>query len=454
MADIAGFPYFEVQVDKADQFVDPAEPKKVIDFLASEGRGGGSPTDLFVMSHGWNNDMGEARDLYKRFFAEVRKLMDNAMPTLGARRFAVLGVLWPSKKFSDEELIPGGAASVASVVTDAVIQKTLDGLRRGVFDNPKADEIIDKAKMLVPGMADSPAKQKEFADLVRSLPTVGKGDAEDASDSFFKLSGDEAMKRLSKPVMPTPTTRAGGGAGGATSLRGVGHAGSAAGAGGAAGLGSFFSGIGSAALNLLNYTTYYQMKERAGLVGRGAINDVLRDIGAKAPAVKLHLIGHSFGARLVTAVALGPDRKPPLTFASLTLLQAAFSHNGFALKFDGKHDGFFRDVVAEGRVAGPIVVTCSVHDSAVGRAYPIASLAAGQNAASLGDANDPYGGMGRNGAQHTPEANTTTLGAVGGSNAFVGGKVHNLNADALIANHSDICKPEVAYALLSAVEKS
>lgn len=444
MTDIAGFPYLEVQVDKAGKFVDAAESKKLVDFLAA-----GGATDLFVMSHGWNNDMGEARGLYKRFFGEVRKLLDKSTPAAGGRKFAVLGVLWPSKKFSDEELIPGGAASVKSVVADAVLVKTIDALKNGVFDNPQADAILEKAKKLVPGLGDSPAKQKEFANLVRSLPTVGKGNAEDASDRFFKLSGDEAMARLSRPVMPTPTTRA---SGGATRMGGA--AGLGAAAGGAAGIGSFFSGIGSAALNLLNYTTYYQMKERAGLIGRTAINDVLRDVAAKAPGVKVHLIGHSFGARLVTSVALGPDGKPPLGFASMTLLQAAFSHNGFAQKFDEENDGFFRDVVAKGRVKGPIVVTCSVQDSAVGRAYPIASLVAGQNAASLGDANDPYGGMGRNGAQHTPEASTATLGKVGAANVFAAGKVHNLNADALISNHSDICKPEVAYALLCAVAKT
>jgi hypothetical protein len=87
----------------------------------------------------------------------------------------------------------------------------------------------------------------------------------------------------------------------------------------------------------------------------------------------------------------------------------------------------------------------------VGIAYPLASLIAGQNAAALGDANDPFGGLGRNGAQHTPEANAVTLSAVGDANKFVAGKLYNLNADKVISSHSDICKPEAAYALLSAV---
>jgi len=44
--------------------------------------------------------------------------------------------------------------------------------------------------------------------------------------------------------------------------------GAGAAGGGAAGIGQFFTGIKSGALNLLNLTTYYQMKERAGFGGK------------------------------------------------------------------------------------------------------------------------------------------------------------------------------------------
>ena len=57
----------------------------------------------------------------------------------------------------------------------------------------------------------------------------------------------------------------------------------------------------------------------------------------------------------------------------LTLLQAAFSHNGFGAKFDGTRDGGFRVVVTEHKIRGPILVTHSKHDRAVGVAYPLAS---------------------------------------------------------------------------------
>ena len=84
-------------------------------------------------------------------------------------------------------------------------------------------------------------------------------------------------------------------------------------------------------------------------------------------------------------------------------------------------------------------------------AYPLASLLAGQVAAGLGDKNDKYGGIGRNGAQKTPEASDGTLLKVGGAYAFKAGKLYNLNSDAVITGHSDLAHNEVAYALLNAV---
>ena len=47
------------------------------------------------------------------------------------------------------------------------------------------------------------------------------------------------------------------------------------------------------------------MKERAGKVGRGGVNPLLREIRAAAPDLRVHLVGHSFGGRLVTAAAMG-----------------------------------------------------------------------------------------------------------------------------------------------------
>jgi hypothetical protein len=137
----------------------------------------------------------------------------------------------------------------------------------------------------------------------------------------------------------------------------------------------------------------------------------------------------------------------------MSLLQAAFSHFAFAKKYDrGGHDGFFRSVVTQAQVKGPLLITHTRQDTAVGSAYAIASRVAGQIAAALGDADDPYGGLGSNGAQKTPEANFLQMLKPGSAYApFLAGKVYNLKADGLITGHSEITNAAVAYAMLSAI---
>ena len=105
---------------------------------------------------------------------------------------------------------------------------------------------------------------------------------------------------------------------------------------------------------------------------------------------------------------------------------------------------------SSGKVAGPILITHTSNDRAVGIAYPIASRIARQDNADLGDADDVFGGIGRNGAIHTPEAVAGELLSDRGQYAFVPGKLYNLRADPLISSHSDVTGPAVAYALLTA----
>ena len=436
MQNLSGFPYFEVQFTKdGDVFQDAA----VADGLQTIADA--APTDLIVVSHGWNNDMADARALYVRFFQCIRAMLASSGPANATRKFAVMGVLWPSKKFADQDLVAGGAASAGSVVSETVVKEHLDDLK-AVFDDPASSATIEQAKALVGRLDDGPAARTEFTDLIRSLLHRNSADDEDASGSFFGLPGEEVMQRLSKPVMPAPPTS--GSSHAATSLGGNA-------VGSAAGLGQFFSGIKSAALNLANLATYYTMKDRAGKVGFGGLFDTLQRIRVASPTIKLHLVGHSFGGRVVTAASTGPSGNTPLNIESLTLLQTAYSHYGLAQNYEAGKDGFFRRMITARNVSGPIVISCTKNDQAVGKAYPLASLIAGQVAAALGDKNDRYGGLGRNGAQKTPEAHDGTLLPVGQVYAFTGGAIYNLNADAFIMGHSDICKNEVAQALLASI---
>ena len=455
MATMAGIPYFEVEFDKEGEISDQAQVKALKTALKP-----GDPTDLIVLSHGWNNDMAEARELYGKFLTSFKTRLDAGFPGVKDRKFAVMAVLWPSKKFAEKELIPSGAAG-ASGIPDKAILEELDSLK-GFFGATKsaavaANVALDKAKTLVPKLENSPAARREFADIIRSLVpkenAKGTEGAEDASADFFKLDGEEVMKRLEKPAPIAIPSRQGGGAG-VGPAAGPGSSGS----GGAAGLGSFFSGVKSAALKVLNFTTYYQMKNRAAVVGAKGVSPILRSFKGQFSNLRIHAVGHSFGGRLVTAVAHAMGKSgtqtPAVPIDSLSLLQAAFSHYGFAEKWDGSHAGAFRAVLTDKLVKGPIMVTYTVNDKAVGLAYPLASLTAGQVAAGLGDRNDKYGGIGRNGAQKTPEAVEGKLLPVGKAYELQAGRIYNLQADAFVKDHGDVGGEEVAYAVLAAIART
>ncbi|HEY0606385.1 MAG TPA: hypothetical protein VGD58_25905 [Herpetosiphonaceae bacterium] len=440
MQQVAGFPYFEVQFNKDGAIVSQSEVTQIVDFA-----GQGTISDLLVIAHGWNNDMDDARGFYKHFFSFVRQQLDQAtLPGLAGRSFAILGVLWPSKKFAEKDLTPGGAASTAGAISNKLIQDQLANLK-GTFDAPKADTILSDAQALVPKLESSPAARAEFAALLRQLMPSSPAQEGEVPQQFFKLSDKTLMERLAKPPRIDGAAHT---VGGGAALGAAGHA------AGNTGFGEMLTGVKAAALNLLNFVTYYQMKDRAGVVGQQGLYQVLRKLREKRPDLKLHLMGHSFGCRLLSAAVNGPDNQPAIQVSSMTMLQAAFSHNGFAERFDGKHNGFFRRVVAEHRVKGPILISHTPNDTAVGMAYPIASRLVGQNASGLGDKNDPFGGMGRNGAQKTPEAIDGTLLDAGGAYSFQAGKVYNLSADEWIKGHSDISSKQVAYAMLAGVAAS
>jgi esterase/lipase superfamily enzyme len=225
-------------------------------------------------------------------------------------------------------------------------------------------------------------------------------------------------------------------------------------AGGAAGIGDIIGGIKGGALSLVNLVTYYKMKDRAGVVGRTGLSAAIRAVRERAPDVRLHLIGHSFGGRVVTSAIAGATEADRSTVDSLSLLQAAFSHHAFSGRYGDGKQGFFRRVVSDTCVRGPTIVTHTRNDRAVGLAYALASRMAGQDASAIGDRDDPYGGLGSNGARDTTEAVDGPALAAGGteySPAIGSCRIHNLLADRFVSGHSDIANDAVAYAILNAV---
>jgi len=109
-------------------------------------------------------------------------------------------------------------------------------------------------------------------------------------------------------------------------------------------------------------------------------------------------------------------------------------------------------VVTQGCVTGPILITHTHNDKAVGLAYALASRFSGVDAAGIGAKDDPYGGIGANGAQNTPECLEVDLEAVGFAYSFAPRTFYNLLADKYVADHSGIRGPEIAHAIVQAVK--
>jgi hypothetical protein len=450
-AALARYHYHELEFAKDGSVVDP-DQGNAVSALAD------SVTDLLVMSHGWNNNIDQARGLYRGLSTSFETVSARSPIDLDGRTLGILGVLWPSKRFTEAELIPGG---VAGLVSDPTLPADLRDMS-DAFDDADAEAKLAAAADLAGQLDDSVDARNKYADLLRSLIDSDSAEPADAADEFFSVDGDVLLGRLQEAMIAVmqgvPEPGQPGGTGGIQAIEpvdgGMGGAGGIGDLGGVGGIGTsagLFSGAQAAwskGRALLNYVTYYTMKSRAGKIGEHSLGPILHDhvVGR----TRLHLIGHSFGARLVTAAANAlPD---PGDVSSVSLLQAAFSHNSFSADFGQGKPGGFRHLVDNNCIQGPMIITHTRNDQAVGIAYAIASTIHHQNANAVGDPGSQYGGLGSNGAQHTNEArNDQALQDVEAKYTFDNHVIHNLLADQFISGHGDVRNVQVANAVLQAI---
>jgi hypothetical protein len=88
---IAGLPFWEIRFD-ADGDPDVAGRDALLAEVPASG-----VTDLFVFSHGWNNDPAVARRLYNGFFGLLAGQLGDASATRPITA-GLAGVVWPSRR--------------------------------------------------------------------------------------------------------------------------------------------------------------------------------------------------------------------------------------------------------------------------------------------------------------------------------------------------------------------
>jgi hypothetical protein len=418
MADpIKGLSYREIKFDASGATLDEGG--------LAEAAAAGGIDDLFVFSHGWNSGTDSARRLYNGMFGLMAGLLGTHI-----QRTAAVGVFWPSLLFpgDDPTTTPQPAAAgrdgsaLATALTPAFPDQAANVARIGTLLDERPQD---------------PAALEEFHQLAAGLVTTpNPGGDEDSGEEAAKTGPTAAVLGHFAAMSKTP--------------------GSAA-----EGLGNPFTTLWNGAREVLRTLSYYEMKNRAGVVGRNGLGPLLGGLSASAGhPVRVHLMGHSFGARLVSFALSGLDGSmtgPASPVKSLVLVQGAFSHFAFArqMPIDASRSGALAGY--GNRVDGPLAATFTSADRAVGWWYPMASALKHEDSQSASDLDYRWGGMGHDGYQQSG-ISTTKLAPPQHPYGFTAGTFYRLDSNAVIkadqspvsGAHSDIVHPEVAWAAISA----
>ena len=394
-------------------------------------------TDVFLISHGWKGDVEAARRQYRDWIAAaagcagdlaaMRQKRPGFMPLM-------VGLHWPSLPFGGEDL----DAAQAGATSFAVAAPGSDDAQGGL------DALIDRAAASI---ADTPAARAALRTLF-----------ECALDNAEPATLPEAARKA-YAVLNAQTGLGGAGVAGAPGAdrepfnaetayqNALGDPASFS--------GSFFSKL----LSPLAQLSFWQMKARACTFGETGGADLLAKLQTLTVErkVRFHLMGHSFGCVVMSALAAGkPGSQRVRPLDSMLLVQGAFSLWSYCKSIPSapKEAGYFQRLLAEGAVAGPIVVTQSEHDSAVGRLYPLAAGVAGQVAMAPGDDLPKYGAVGTWGLQGAGiDAVNLELTSADQALPFAAGKIYNLECSGIIKNgggmagaHNDISHAELGHA--------
>ena len=393
--------------------------------------------DLIVFAHGWNTDRSGATRLYDRFFAPVPRLAP-------AARVGYVGVLWPAMRFSDEPIPDFPRAVAAEPARRPVLDKDTRHALLETF--PGRAILVDQIARLLEQQPAAEAELEEFGRLVRTLvevvapgpqalfaaDTVAEGVPQSEPEMFAGSSAacEEFARALAELEASGPQE------------------------------GFRIPNPWDGAHELLRQATYYAMKRRAGTVGERGLGRVVGQLAKAAPTVRVHLVGHSFGARLVSFALRGLP-EGVRTVKSVTLLQGAFSHYAFAarLPHDARAGGVLQG--QQNRIDGPLVCCHSRHDAALGTMYPLASRMAGDSRSATGldmgrALGAMWGAMGHDGVQAVPGTRAYTLAEALEARLPASGCV-NVDAAAVVRRggppagaHSDILHAELARLVLAA----
>lgn len=343
-------PWYVIPFDRQGA---PTAPKTRAHLLDKLGTGGF--TDVFLFSHGWNNDWSTSIARYRRFIDEFRAVRQTQSQLPGAYRPFLIGVFWPSTALIlPWEKPPKMAATPLGTPAerDGEVGEGLEELSEIAPLIPPAQ--LDHFYSLASAERLSEQETHKLAEILAPLYAQG-GDAEDGSE----VPKPEELVKIWQNLPKSPEVAddeedrprlVGGGVDPAEPTT-------------AGGLG-FLDPRGA-----VRAFTVWQMKDRAGTVGAHGVSPLLRDVLTAAAGAKVHLLGHSYGAKVVLSALAA--QAPPAKVESVLLLQPAINGWAFAANVDGKgFAGGYRQAL--GAVRQPIYSTFSRRDTPLTKFFHLA----------------------------------------------------------------------------------
>ncbi|MFI6684618.1 serine-threonine protein kinase [Streptomyces sp. NPDC050485] len=430
MTDIGVEPYREITFD-ADGDADPAQRAALT---------GVGATDLVMFAHGWNNTPSDARSLFRGFFAAFPALLASAPGV----RLGYSGVIWPSIRFTDET-IPDFPHTAVAAVGPGLDGATVDALK-GVF--PGQGPAVDRIAALLSQQPDSEGAFSEFGQLTRQLVTASGGGAGTVGDLTVEDAPNASPTLLTNDTLGLCRQFT-------AALGDLGMAAQPGPPGPAFSIGGSLKHLWRGAKEVLRQITYYEMKRRAGKVGQLGLGPLIGQLAVAQPHLRIHLVGHSQGARLV-AFALKGLPGATHTVKSVTLLEGAFSHYAFAERLPDGLTGAGALSDTQQRVDGPVVSCYSRFDTALGVFYPLASALSGDDASELPGLERRWWAIGHDGIQAVTPCTTLTLDEALRDGVPDSGCV-SVDASSVVkaggppaGAHSDICHEQLARVVLAA----
>jgi hypothetical protein len=407
-------PCYAIRFDKQGTCTSPHSADHLVAALNS-----GEVTDVLLYSHGWNNVFDVAEEMYERFLDGVSRM--EAQHSLIRRDFRPIfvGIFWPSTALvsPDEQGPQILAEPLAESETDAFIAELAPDDRDDARQILSAKSVPPEQAVLIAGMVADCLSDVGYDDVggrpsIRDVLSGWGGDTEEdpPKDGFTQFgTGNSAVA--------DPQT--------------------------AGLLGNFDPRW------IVRVATVLIMKDRAGVVGGHGVSELVGRILSES-SVRLSLVGHSYGAKVVmSALAV---RQPARSAFTALLLQPAVSRLCFAVDVGGGRAGGFRQALE--RFDFPIVLTHSSRDIPLHDLFQLAA----RRAADVGElqlAGGPsqyaaLGGYGPSG--YAPgECLALALPQPGQwpDNIPQTTRIVSLDGSTGIAGHGDIGTPAIFWAMLN-----